>query len=197
MATPKAETRSATHPEPTRLRNDGPVRTRIGWLKESWARWITNSVLGSGFGHWASKTIALPQLRLLAKGETPWTPLRKSPSDSTVVLISTGGVHLRNDRPFNLNSDPTFRVIPKEAQPADLAISHQAYDRTDALRDINLVFPIERLRELEAEKVIGRLAEEHYGFGLMGSAKRLMPAIKEVARRISASSIDLALLVPA
>src|SRR2546422_6058886 len=153
--------------------------------------------VGTAFGHWVSKIIALPQLRKLTVGEVPWTPLRKSLSDSTVVLISTGGVHLRSDRPFNLNGDPTFRVIPKGAQSDDLAISHQAYDRTDALRDINLVFPIERLRELEAEQVIGRLAEEHYGFGLMGSAQRLMPAIKEVARRISESGVDLALLVPA
>jgi len=114
-----------------------------------------------------------------------------------VVLLSTGGVHLQSDRPFNLNGDPTFRIIPKDAQQADLAISHQAYDKTDALRDVNLVFPIERLRELEAEHVIGRLAEDHYGFGLMGSAKRLMPAIKEVAQRISESGVDLALLVPA
>jgi hypothetical protein len=41
------------------------------------------------------------------------------------------------------------------------------------------------------------LAEDHYGFGLMGSAARLMPSIKEVARRISKSGVDLALLVPA
>jgi D-proline reductase (dithiol) PrdB len=173
------------------------VRTHIGWLKESWARWISNTALGTSVGHWASKTIALPQLRRLAAGEVPWTLLRKPLSESNVVLISTGGVHLRSDRAFNLNSDPTFRVIPKGAQPVDLAISHQAYDRTDALRDINLVFPIQRLRELEAERVIGRLAEDHYGFGLMGSAKRLMPAVKEVARRISESGVDLALLVPA
>lgn len=102
-----------------------------------------------------------------------------------------------SDPPFILNGDSTFRVIPKDAQPSDLAITHQAYDRTDALKDINLVFPIERLRELEAEHVIGRLAEVHYGFGLMGSAKKLMPAIKEVARRISEAGVDLALLVPA
>ena len=180
------------------------VRPRTGWLKEFFARRISNSAVlfgvipvGTAFGHWISKLIALPQLRKLAVGEVPWTPLRKPLSDSTVALISTGGVHVRSDRPFNLNGDPTFRVIPKGTQAADLAISHQAYDRTDALRDINLVLPIERLRELEAEQVIGRLAEEHYGFGLMGSAKRLMPAIKEVARRISESGVDLALLVPA
>ena len=60
-----------------------------------------------------------------------------------------------------------------------------------------LVFPIERLRELESEQVIGRLAEDQYGFGLEGNAKRLMPAIKEVALRIRDSHADLVLLVPA
>ncbi len=204
METSTTQTKSTRRLEPAMTQDDGPVRTRTGWLKESLARRIFNSALlfgvvpvGTAFGHWISKIIALPQLRKLAVGEVPWTPLRKSLSNSTVVLISTGGVHLRSDRPFKLNGDPTFRVIPKDARPADLAISHQSYDRTDALRDINLVFPIERLRELEAEQVIGRLAEEHYGFGLMGSAKRLMPAIKEAARRIREAGVDLALLVPA
>ena len=153
--------------------------------------------VGTAFGRWISKLIALPQLRKLTAGPVPWTPLRKSLADSTVALISTGGVHLRSDRPFHLNGDPTFRIIPKGARSGDIAISHQAYDKTDAVKDINLVFPIERLRELEAERVIGRLAEDHYGFGLMGSAKRLMPSIKEVARRIGAAGVDLALLVPA
>lgn len=173
-------------------------------LKEFYANTVRNSALlfgvipiGTAFGHWISKLIALPQLRKLTGGEIPWMPLRKPLSESTVALVSTGGVHLRSDRPFNLNGDPTFRVIPKNALSSDIAISHQAYDRTDALKDINLVFPIERLRELEAERVIGRLAEDHYGFGLMGSAKALMPAIKEVARRISESRVDLVLLVPA
>lgn len=196
MDSATTETRSARL-KPSSSPNSGPLRTRIGPLKEFWARLISNTALGNAIGHWASKTIALPQLRRLVDGEIPWAPLRKPLSDSTVVLISTGGVHLRSDRPFNLNSDSTFRVIPKTVLPSDLAISHQAYDRTDALRDVNLVFPIERLREIEDEQVIGRLAEDHYGFGLMGSAKRLMPSIKEVARRIKESGVDLALLVPA
>ncbi|MBZ5604610.1 MAG: glycine/betaine/sarcosine/D-proline family reductase selenoprotein B [Acidobacteriia bacterium] len=153
--------------------------------------------VGTAFGRWISRLIALPQLRTLTSGEIPWTPLRKPLAESTVVLISSGGVHLRRDRPFHLNGDPTFRVIPKATPAGDLAISHQAYDRTDALKDINLVFPIERLRELEAEKAIGRLAEDHYGFGLMGSARKLLPAMREVARRIRESGADLALLVPA
>jgi D-proline reductase (dithiol) PrdB len=197
MGIAKTKKQSMPSAEPSRSPADGPLRTRIGWLKELWARFLTNSALGAGVGHLASKAISLPQLRRLAGGAIPWAPLKKPLSDSTVVLVSTGGVHLHSDRPFNLNSDSTFRVIPKGTQPGELAISHQAYDRTDALRDINLVFPIERLRELEDQQVIGRLAEVNYGFGLMGSAKRLMPSIKEVARRVSAAGVDLALLVPA
>src|SRR6266545_1606662 len=198
------KTRSGRHLELARTLDEEPKRTHRGRLKEFLDRRVFNSAtlfgvipVGTAFGHFISKLIALPQLRKLTVGEIPWVPLRKPLSESTVVLLSSGGVHLRSDRPFNLNGDPTFRIIPKDAQQADLAISHQAYDKTDALRDINLVFPIERLRELEAEHVIGRLAEDHYGFGLMGSAKRLMPAIKEVAQRISESGVDLALLVPA
>lgn len=113
------------------------------------------------------------------------------------MLISTGGVHLRHDQPFHVDGDASYRIIPKNVRAADLAISHQAYDKTDALRDINLVFPIERLRELVAEGVIGSLADEHYGFGLMGSAKKLLPSLKEVAQRIREAGVDLALLVPA
>jgi len=179
------------------IANDGPVRTHAGWLKELFARWLSNSALGAAFGSRLSKTIALPQLRRLAGGEIPWTPLRRPMSECTVTLVSTAGVHLRSDPPFKLNSDASYRVIPQDVQPGDLAISHQAYDRTDALKDINLVFPIERLRELAAEGIIGRVADDHYGFGLMGSALQLMPAIKEVARRIRDGGVDLALLVPA
>lgn len=179
------------------VREKSPLRTRAGRLNELLARWLSGTERGGAFGRWVSRAISLPQLSRLVGPEIPWTPLRKPLSETTVALISTAGVHLRTDPPFNLNSDPTYRVIPRDAQPGDLAISHQAYDRTDALKDINLVFPIERLRELEAEHVIGRLAREHYGFGLMGSARRLMPAIREVASHIRDSGVDLALLVPA
>src|SRR5437870_2037190 len=164
---------------------------------EALMRWVSGTGRGQTLGHWLSRTIALPQLRRLTADAIPWSPLQRPLREATVALVTTSGVHLRDDRPFNLASEPTFRVIPRTAEAGDLAISHQAYDRTDALRDINLVFPLPRLRELEAEHVIGRLAEDNYGFGLMGSAKKLMPSIKEVARRISESGVDLALLVPA
>jgi D-proline reductase (dithiol) PrdB len=153
--------------------------------------------VGTRIGRWLGRSIALPQLRELAAGPIPWTPLVKPTAECSVVLISTSGVHLASDEPFKMSGDERFRVIPKSARQADLAITHPAYVKTDALRDISLVFPLERLRELEAAGAIGRLVEEHYAFGLMGSARKLMPPAREVARRVKEVGADLALLVPA
>jgi D-proline reductase (dithiol) PrdB len=174
-----------------------PVPTRVNPLAERLSKWVTCTPRGQAFGRWTSKRLALPQLRGLTSGTIPWTQLRAPVSAATVALVTTSGVHLRDDRPFNPNSDPSFRVIPRDAEPGDLAITHQAYDRTDALRDINLVFPLQRLRELEAAGVIGRLAADHYGFGLVDKGSALLEPGREVGGRLHDAGVDLALLVPA
>jgi D-proline reductase (dithiol) PrdB len=177
--------------------HDAPTRTPINPLTERILRWISGSGSGHALGHWLSKLIALPQLGRLTASEIPWTPLSCPISEATVAIVTTSGVHLTADKPFLLNSDSSFRVIPRDAKAADLTITHQAYDRTDALRDINLVFPLERLRELKAEGVIGQVADEHFGFGFCRSAKALLAPGREVARRLADAHVDLVLLVPA
>lgn len=177
--------------------HNAPTRTPISPLSEHILRWASGSESGQAFGRWLSKLIALPQLKRLSAGSIPWTRLSRPISEARVAIVTTSGVHLTADRPFNLDSDSSFRVIPRDAKAADLTITHQAYDRTDALRDINLVFPLERLRELEAEGVIGQVADEHFGFGLCGSAQALIAPGREVARRLAQAHVDLVLLVPA
>ncbi len=174
-----------------------PYRTPANPANEAVVRWISGTGRGQAVGSWLSRTISLPQLRRLTSDVIPWSPLQRPAQEATVALVTTSGVHLRTDRPFNLASDHTFRVIPRTAEPGDLAISHQAYDRTDALRDINLVFPLQRLRELEAEGVIGRVAERHYGFGLVSQVAELVEPGREVGRLLKADHVDLALFVPA
>ncbi|HXW46171.1 MAG TPA: glycine/sarcosine/betaine reductase selenoprotein B family protein [Streptosporangiaceae bacterium] len=174
-----------------------PELTRVNPLAERLSCWTSGSARGQAVGRWISRTLALPQLRRLTGGVIPWTQLRRPITEATVALVTTSGVHLRRDKPFNPGSDSSFRVIPCDAEPGDLAITHQAYDRRDALRDINLVFPLQRLRELAAQGVIGRLAAENYGFGLVDQGAKLIGPGREVAARLNDGGVDLALLVPA
>ncbi|MBV9281359.1 MAG: hypothetical protein JOZ41_14860 [Chloroflexi bacterium] len=176
-----------------------PHRTPVNPLIEALVRWTSGTGRGQSFGQWVGRTLAVPELRRLTSDDVPWSPLQRPIRAATVALVATSGVHLRDDRPFEIGGDATFRVVPRTAEAGDLAISHRAYDRTDALRDINLVFPLQRLRELEAEGVIGRVAERHYTFGLVEvrHAAELIPPGREVGRLLKRDQVDLALYVPA
>jgi D-proline reductase (dithiol) PrdB len=158
--------------------------------------WLTG--LGTAaVGQVAGRAAALPQLRRRALQDIPWTPLRRPVAEATVALVSTAGVHLATDPPFDIRGDGSFRVIPRDAVPGDLVLTHPAYDRRDAQRDLNLVLPLERLRELESEGVIGRVARDHYGFGLSPDDHALTEPGREMACRLTQEQVDLALLVPA
>jgi D-proline reductase (dithiol) PrdB len=85
-----------------------------------------------------------------------------------ISLITTAGLHLHGDPPF-VPGRADWRVIPDDADRAKLVTSHIApnFDRTGMMRDINTVFPIDRLHELVAAGTVGAAASRHFGF--MGS----------------------------
>ena len=94
-----------------------------------------------------------------------WTPLRKPLSECVVSLFTTGGVHLRDDTPFDIDSahgDWTHREIPTDVDTRSLAVTHSHYSHVDADRDVNCMFPLDRLRELRDEGVIGGIAPMAY-----------------------------------
>lgn len=137
-----------------------------------------------------------------AGGEIPWTPYTKELEASTVALVTTSGVHLKSRETFDLKNpegDWTFREIPGDAAPKDLMISHSHYDHRDADKDINIVFPIERLRELAAEGIIKEISPVNFGF--MGFIPKTGPLINEtapqVAEKLKKAEVDLVLLTPA
>ena len=141
-----------------------------------------------------------PPYQWTENGSAPWTPITKDLAKSKVVLISSSGAHLKDQAAFNpIKNDLTFREIPKDVDAGDLKISHDFYDHTDAEKDINCVFPIERMRELEQEGFIGELSEINFTF--MGRIFRktqfLDGMIPEVIAKLKQMNIDLAFLVPA
>lgn len=123
-----------------------------------------------------------------------WTPLAKPLSDCVVTLCTAGGVHLRSQKPFVLSGDPTFREIPSTTPSSELMVSHGGFDNSDVNRDINAMFPIDRLRELEAEGFIGSIAPTLIGFmGGGGDVDRFRaeggPAIAKILKE---EGVDIA-----
>jgi D-proline reductase (dithiol) PrdB len=135
---------------------------------------------------------------------SPWTKLSKGISHSRLSLITTGGVHLRSQPTFDMRDpagDPSFREIPADISVRDLTITHNYYDHSDADKDVNIVFPIERIKDLERSGDIGQTNHRHFSFmgHITGHHKETL--INETAPRVAAElkkdGVDIAILTPA
>lgn len=114
-----------------------------------------------------------------------------------VALISTAGLHRRGDRPFeSMTGD--YRIIPGTIQARDLVMTHIStnFDRTGFQQDWNVVFPLDRLRELAAEGIIGSLAAYHYSFMGAADPATMASSAKRLAGPLKGDQVDAALLVP-
>jgi len=135
--------------------------------------------------------------------DVPWTGLKKPLHECRVALVTTAGVHHRDQAPYDMhdrNGDPSYRVIDGKRPLSDLMITHDYYDHSDADRDINIVFPLERLRELVDEGIMGELSERHFAF--MGHIDGphipvlISKSAPEVARMLTEDGVDVVLLTP-
>jgi D-proline reductase (dithiol) PrdB len=116
--------------------------------------------------------------------DIPWDPVGRSLNACKVALVTTAGVHLRDQPPFDMHhpdGDPSFKTINGSRSVADLMITHDYYDHSDADKDINIVFPIERLRDLASEGVMGAEAETHYGFMVHITGPHIKTLISQTA----------------
>ncbi|MCF4151531.1 hypothetical protein L2W58_06920 [Dethiosulfovibrio sp. F2B] len=93
-----------------------------------------------------------------------WTPVTKDLKDMNIALATAAGVHLKSDKRFNLAGDSTYRIVPGDALIDDMMVSHGGYDNGDVNKDINCMFPLDRIRELAAEGFIKSVAKSHVGF---------------------------------
>jgi D-proline reductase (dithiol) PrdB len=93
-----------------------------------------------------------------------WTPVTKPLKEMTIALATAAGVHLKSDKRFNLAGDFTYRLIPGDAPTSELMVSHGGYDNGDVNKDVNCMFPLDRLRELAAVGFIKAVAPVHVGF---------------------------------
>jgi len=122
----------------------------------------------------------------------PFTPFERELSKSTIAIVTAGGVHLKDQLPFNIGDelgDLGYREIPQDVDSRDLMVSHHHYDHRDADEDINVVFPIDVLRDLQAEGFIGEIAKKHIGYGYSQQLKAMYEGTaREIANDIDKTS---------
>ena len=126
----------------------------------------------------------------------PWVtgpPLAKR----RVAVITTAGLHLRGNTPFGVGASD-YRIIPADTSANELVMSHIStnFDRTGFQQDWNVVFPLDRLRELARDNVIGSVADYHYSFMGATDPVRMEATARSLARIMKQDGVDAVLLVP-
>lgn len=159
------------------------------------------------FTRGATKRLVKSWSQLEVPREIPWTPLSRPLSDCTVALISTGGIALKTDRPFDqegerLNpwwGDPSYRIIPQTAKTEDIRVYHQHIDPSLAEQDLNCLLPIDRLNELVELKKVGRAAQSHYSFMgyILDPHELLEKSIPAIIEHLREEEVGVVVLVPA
>ena len=164
----------------------------IAEREATYAAWVQNVTKRRPVGHETIQVRARP---------SHWTALRKPLSDCTVALVTTGGVHLKTQPPFAIFEevgDWSLRAIPGDVDTAELTVTHSHYATQDALEDVNVMFPLDRLRELAQERVVGKAASLHYGF--MGFIPDPRPLLSDTVPGMVAEfrdrAVDVVVLTP-
>jgi D-proline reductase (dithiol) PrdB len=132
----------------------------------------------------------------------PLAPLTKPLAECRLTFVSSAGVQPKGTMPFDVVhpvGDFSFRRVPSASTPADLEIHQIKYPTHGALRDLNVIFPIERLQELSSDGVIGGLTPYFFSFiGYNMDPPRFKATLAEdLAGAVSAEGADICLLCPA
>ena len=153
---------------------------------------------------WAKLTAARTTGLVDLSGDIPFAKFDKPFRDCKVALLTTGGVHLPEQMPFDMENpdgDATYREIPGDVDVDRIMITHKYYDHTDADADLNVVFPLSHFHDLAAAGAIGSLASTHYGFmgHIDGEQLNILnrQSAPEVAAKLRADGVDFAFLTPA
>jgi D-proline reductase (dithiol) PrdB len=128
----------------------------------------------------------------------PWAPLAKPLSECRLGLAASGGIYLAGQVAFHYKDDTSLREIPTDVDSSALRATHFAYDLSVARTDPNVVFPIDTLRRLVREGIIGSLAGRFQSFmgGIYSTRRVTAELAPQLLRRLREEGVDAVLLVP-
>ncbi len=119
-------------------------------------------------------------------------------SERRVAIVSTAGLHRREERPFTSEPGDYYRVIPGDIKASELFMSHMStnFDHTGFQQDWNVVFPVDRLREFAEEGIIGSVADFHYSFMGALDPMKMEQEARRLASILKKDHVDALLLIP-
>lgn len=138
--------------------------------------------------------------------EIPWTPLSRPLAESTVALVSSAGLALKTDQPFDQEGekrnpwwgDPSYRILPRTAVEKDVKLYHLHIHPRIAEQDLNTFFPLQRLLAFEARGEIGRSAANHYSYMgyILQPQTLLQESVPAMIRHMKQDGVNIVILVP-
>ena len=154
---------------------------QLGFVKQFWAR----------------------RFESLSFDEIPWQPFDKELKDCRVGLVTTAGLHLKDDEAFDMkdpDGDPSWRKVPMSAKQQDLKITHDYYDHKDADKDVDVIVPMSAVQQAVKDEKIKSVSDHLISF--MGHidgrhVSRLIKKTRQVVDYFKAQKVDLVLLSPA
>ncbi len=167
-------------------------------FKPAYEKWVEESMPDFKAGKMAEIVKKYPSI---ISDDIPWTSYTGKPSEQTFALITSAGLYLKDSQPafdtVSIHGDPSIREIPKTVRQEEIGIAHAHYDHSLAEQDINIIFPIHRLIELENEGIIGKVTDTLYSCSYVND---VAPLVTETApkmiSRIKADGVDVVLLAP-
>ena len=106
----------------------------------------------------------------------PYTPLKRDLKECRIALVSTSGAYVEGMQPFTEN-DISFRLIPNETDTRNIRFVPGHFDTAPGAQDSNVMFPLDRLRELLFSGEIGKLSEQHISMGLTTELRKLKEVV--------------------
>ena len=153
-----------------------------------------------------TKQMVRAWIRNEPRREIPWTPLIKPLIECRVALLSSGGIALRSDSPFDQEGerqnpwwgDPSFRVIPQGTQAAEIQVHHLHINPWYGEQDLNCLLPLDRLDDLVEAGIVGGTASRHYSImgWLLEPSELLQFTVPDMIRMLREDEVDILVLVP-
>ena len=124
----------------------------------------------------------------------PYTPLKRDLKECRIALVSTSGAYAEGMQPFSDN-DLTYRLIPSDTPAKNIRFVPGHFDTAPGAEDPNVMFPLDRLRELLASGEIGKLADEYIAMGLTTELRKLKEVVSwEIAEKLTKYRPDVVVL---